>query len=408
MMLSRRHPEPAPSQNAIARPRIILTAGKGGVGKSTFAAATAVQCAGAGLRTLLMSVDSAHNIGDLLRMPVGATPTPVAERLHALEVDINRELTSNWSAVIDFFRSMTANNPVVTHLVAEECAVLPGMEEVFGLMRLQTVAASGDFDVIVLDAPPTGDLLKFLRLPDVLQWFMERYHPFERGLLRRARPVAEAMNLPVPTDASLEEMEQWYASVRAASATLTDTSRVSVRLVMTPDTVGLAETRRAMNWTCLLGMTVDAVLVNKLLPPGNYPPALSPWASRQGEVLQEAERIFGAVPVLRAELQPDEVLGLEALSHFGAELYRERDAAALWAEEPPVQWLERGTDAELRVRLPFLKKDQFRLLASADGLVLHVGNQRRVIPLPDAVARRPMLRAHYEGEWLLVSYGPPA
>jgi arsenite-transporting ATPase len=388
--------------------RIILTAGKGGVGKTTVAASTAALCAAQGARTLAMSIDSAHNLSDLFQLPLGFTPTLIAERLWGLEVDINQELTANWRAVTDFFRSMTANNPLVTQLVAEECAVLPGMEEVFGLMRLQSVVETGEFDVVVVDAPPTGDMMKFLRLPDVVQWFMEKYHPFERGMLQRVRPVAEALHWPVPTDESMAEMEHWYAQVRQASATLTDFRSVSVRLVMTPDSVALAETRRALSWTCLLGMNVDGILINKLLPPGDYPPAFLFWARRQEDILGETEAAFEGLPVLRAELQADEVLGLEALRRFGAAFFGDRDPAGVWSSEPPLQWTETGRTARLRLRLPFLKKGQFRLLANNDGLVLHVGNQRRVVPLPPAVRRRAMQGARYEDGWLNVDYGPAA
>jgi arsenite/tail-anchored protein-transporting ATPase len=387
-------------------PRIILTAGKGGVGKSTVAAATAVTAADRGARTLVMSVDSAHNLSDVLGVPLGATPTAVAPNLHGLEVDVNHELQANWSAVTDFFRSMTADNPRVSELVAEECAVFPGMEEVFGLMRLQAVVEEGAYDLIVLDAPPTGDMLKFLRLPDVLQWFMERYHPMERGMLQRLRPVADALKLPVPTDESMQEMEEWYARVRQASDTLTDLRSVSVRLVMTPERVGLAETRRALSWTCLMGMNVDAVILNRLLPEGEFPPRFAGWARAQEEVTAEAEAGFAPLPVLRAELQPDEVVGLPALRQFGISLYGDKDPAELWSQEPPFQWREHGDGAELRVRLPFLKKDQFRLLASDEGLSLHVGTQRRSIALPASIRRRRMRGASYEGEWLRVSYGP--
>jgi arsenite/tail-anchored protein-transporting ATPase len=385
--------------------RIILTAGKGGVGKSTVAAATAAVCAAGGARVLLMSIDSAHNLSDLCDVSLGYTPTPITDGLCGLEVDINRELQANWSAVIDFFRSMVPAGGGVTELLAEECAVFPGMEEVFGLMRLQAVVETGEFDVVVLDAPPTGDMLKFLRLPDVLQWFMEKYHPLERGMIQRMRPVAEALNWPVPTEASMAEMEHWYARVRKASATLTDHRRVSVRLVMTPDRVGLAETRRAFSWTCLLGMNVDGVVVNKVLPSGDYPPAVAPWVQRQAESLAEAEAAFSDLPILRAELRPDEVLGMSALREFGESLYSGRDPAGLWSEEPPLQWRENGEGAELRWRLPFLKKGEFRLLAGREGLALQVGTQRRLVPLPPAIRRRQMRKARYEDGWLCVEYG---
>jgi len=386
--------------------RIILTAGKGGVGKSTVAAATAAACAAGGARTLAMSVDSAHNLSDLFQAPLDHVPTEIGERLWGLEVDINRELTENWSAVTDFFRSMTANNPGVSEMVAEECAVFPGMEEVFGLMRLQSVVETGEFDVVVVDAPPTADMLKFVRLPDVLRWFMEKYHPLEKGVLQRLRPVAEALNYPVPTDEVMTEMEQWYARVGQASATLTDTRSVSVRLVMNPDRVGLAETRRALTWTCLFGMNVDGVIVNKILPDAEYPPFFQPWLARQAAVLEETETSFAGIPVLHAELQPDEVLGVEALGEFGNRLFRVREPAALWVDEPSLAWKESPGGAELRIRMPFLKKGQFRLFAARDGLSLHVGNQRRVAPLPPSIRRRAMQGARYEDGWLVVRYGP--
>ena len=388
--------------------RILLTAGKGGVGKSTIAAATAATCAARGLRTLVMSVDSAHTLADLFQAPLGYTPTPIADRLHGLEVDINRELETNWDAVLDFMRSMTARNPRVSEMVAEECAVLPGMEEVFGLMRLQAVTKSGDFDVVVLDVPPTGDLLKFLRLPDVVHWFMEKYHPLERGMIRRVRPVAEALDWPVPSDEYFAQVEQWYHRLAEASATLTDSRSVSVRLVMNPERISLAETRRALSWTCLLGMNVDGIIVNKLLPPGDYPRPLTSWVGRQESMLEEAEAAFAGLPILRLELLPAEVLGLPALRELGEALYQGREPAALWTREPSLQWREDEEGAELRVRLPYLKKGQFRLLAGGEGLSLLVGNQRRIIPLPPAVRRRTMRGADYEEGWLRVRYGPPS
>jgi arsenite-transporting ATPase len=385
--------------------RIILTAGKGGVGKSTFAAATAAAIAERGKQVLVMSIDSAHNLSDIFQVPLAPTPTPIAGNLYGLEVDLASELRAHWSAVMDFFRSMTANDPGVSALVSEECAVLPGMEEAFGLMRLQDLVDSGEWDVIVLDSPPTGDMLKFLRLPDVLRWFMEKYHPLERSMLQKLRPVAEVMNLPIPTEGSMEEMERWYTRVRDASATLTDTRNVSVRLVMTPERVALAETRRALTWTCLMGLLVDGVLINRILPQGDYPAPMTNWVEGQSEVVTEAREALGAVPVLEARQRFREVRGLEDLRSFAAEVFVDRAPEAIWLAEPPVRWDERGETAELSLRLPFLKKDGFRLLAAPDGLVLNVGGQRRIIPLPPAVSRRPMLGARYEGDVLRVCFG---
>jgi arsenite-transporting ATPase len=385
--------------------RIILTAGKGGVGKSTFAAATGAAIARQGARVLVMSIDSAHNLSDIFEHPLGSAPTQVSESLFGLEVDLSHELRAHWGAVTDFFRSMTANDPRVSRLVAEECAVLPGMEEAFGLMRLQDLVDSGEWDVIVLDSPPTGDMLKFLRLPDVLRWFMEKYHPLERSLLQKLRPVAEVMNLPMPTEESMVEMEHWYSRVKDASATLTDGSRVSVRLVMTPEQVSLAETRRAFTWTCLMGLLVDGVLINRILPTADYPPQMAGWLERQRGIIEAATESFSAVPVLRAEQRFREVIGLAELESFAAETFSGRDPQALWVSEPPARWQESEEAAELLLRLPFLKKGAFRLLAAAEGLVLNVGNQRHIIPLPPSIQRRTMLGAKYEADWLRVRFG---
>lgn len=389
----------------MSSPRIILSAGKGGVGKSTLAAATAAAAAARGLRALVMSIDTAHNLSDLFGVPLASTPTPISGTLSGLEVDLNAELSANWHHVTDFFRTMTSDDPLVSDLVAEECAVLPGMEEVFGLMRLQSVAESGEFDLIVVDTPPTGDMLKFLRLPDVLHWLMEKYHLLDRRKLARIRPVAEVLKMPLPPDEAIGEMEGWYSRVRAASATLTDHTRVSVRLVMTPDRVSLAETRRAFTWTSLLGVNVDTVVVNKLLPPGDYPAAFEPWLARQAAVLEEAEASFADVPIRRAELQPDEVLGVERLQEFGLRVYGEENPTDLATPEPPLQWRDTESGSELRLRLPFLKRKEFRLLSARDGLSLWIGPQRRILPLPPAIQRRRMQGAQYEGDWLVIKYG---
>ena len=227
-------------------------------------------------------------------------------------------------------------------------------------------------------------------------------------MLQRVRPLAEALNWPLPEDEVVIELEHWYARVQAASRTLTDTRNVSVRLVMTADAVTLAETRRAWSWTSLLGMNVDGVVVNKLIEaasPGLHP-LIERWARRQETILEEVEGSFSDVPILRLRLHEDEVIGLEALRLATRELFGERDPAGLWSEEPPMVWDESGEEAELRLRVPFLKKGNFRLLAGRDGLSLLVGTQRRVIPLPPAVRRRRMLGAQYENGWLRVRYSP--
>jgi arsenite/tail-anchored protein-transporting ATPase len=386
--------------------RIILTTGKGGVGKSTVAAATAVRCAAAGRRTAVMSVDSAHNLADVFGTPVGDELRRIAPRLDAIEVNLNHEIRANWSAVIGFFRNLTANNPHVSDIVAEECAVFPGMEEVFGLLRMLAIVDAGQHDVLVIDAPPTGDTLKFLRLPDVMEWFFRKYYPLQKRAIQTLRPFAGSLNVPLPDDQYLTEVEQWHQQVARVAALLADASRVTVRLVLTPEQVALRETRRAYAVTSLFGLVVDAIIVNRLFPAETSEPFLRFWVEQQREVLEQVETEFAPLPILRGELQASEVIGVERLGEFGAALFGERDPAALMVEAPTMELIERDGECRLRLRLPFLSRDNFRLWIANDSLVIALHGQRRHVPLPAALLRRTLSGASYDGGILDIRFCP--
>ncbi len=386
------------------RPRIILMAGKGGVGKSTVAAATALACAARGVPTLVASIDSAHNLGDLFQLPIGGEPNLLSPGLWGLEINTSREINRRWGDVVAFFRSLLGTRDAIPGLVAEECAVLPGMEEVFALLRLHELCEAGEFGAVIIDAPPTGDLLKYLRLPDVLQWFLARYHPFDRGMLNRMRPVAEVFNWPVPSDGALREMDDWFRQVREMGAMLADSTRVSVRLVMNPDGASLRETRRALIWTCLLGMSVDGIIANKQLPAQPDGSWLAAWSCRQARLLAEASQEFDPLPLLRIPLQPGEVLGAPALAALGESLYEDRDPAAVWSSGSVITWSEHSDGGELCLRLPGLQRGEFRLHAVPDGLVLEAAGQRRQLPLPLSVRRLAVAGARYEENRLIVRF----
>ena len=384
--------------------RLLMTAGKGGVGKTTIAAATAVALADLGRRTLVMSIDSAHNLADVLGVNVGSVPTPVADRLFALEVDLNRELTQNWDAVMGFFRALSGSNPLVTDLAAEESAVFPGMEELFGLCRILDLAESGDFDVVVIDAPPTGDFLKLLRLPEVMRWFVERTHPFDRGFLNKVRPIAQALSFPTPSEEALEQMDRWYLRVLQVSHLLADPRRSAIRLVMTPDDIALAEARRGWSWCSLFGVQVAGVVVNRILPEADYPEPIRSWYPRQQAVLLEAEAAFGGLPVLRAPLQSESVIGVERLRRLAEFLFHGSDPYTDDVMEPAQTWEDAADGPCLRIRIPALRREAFRLLSGRDGLTLVVDNQRRVIPLPLSARTRTIRSARYQDDWLTVQF----
>ncbi|HBY97533.1 MAG TPA: hypothetical protein DEP84_26925 [Chloroflexi bacterium] len=384
--------------------RVVLVTGKGGVGKSSVAAATALACAERGLATAVISIDSAHSLAEIFDQSIGEQLTLVAPRLDAVEVNLNREIRERWSAVTDFFRLLSANHPAVNSIVAEEVAVLPGMEEVFGLLRLQTIAESGRYDVVVVDAPPTGDAMKFLRLPDVLDWYLKNYHPLERALLRGTRPILQRFNLPMPNESTVEEVGAWFHDVQRLSTWLTDGDSVSARLVMTPDRVGLAETRRAFSTISLFGVRIDALIVNKVLPAGRTDPFLQTWGAQQEEVLHEIGRDFMDLPRFYGAFQPHEIIGLNRLRSFAAELFDEADPAAMLIERPLMELVETIDEVRLRLFLPFLTRDHFKLHVGVDTIYLQVQTQRRQVPLPATLLNRRFLGATYMDRALVLRF----
>jgi arsenite-transporting ATPase len=386
-------------------PRLIIYTGKGGVGKSTVAAATAVLAARRGLRTLVMSVDSAHNLAEMFATRIGGEPIELAERLDALEVDVNREISAHWSSVIDFFRNLTVSSSLADQVVAEECAILPGMEEVFGLSRLRQLSASGKYDVIIVDCPPTGDMMKILRMPDVLDWFMRKYYPIEKRIAQTVWPiVGRVSGIPVPDAGYYANVEDMYEQVRNVSGLLADHQQSSLRLVMTPESVGLAETRRALSTACLFGFNVDAIMVNKLLPPAAGEGFWVDWAKSQAETLAEAKSTFEPVPCFTAEWQTQEPLGLEKLEHFGRQLFGDADPTRVYLDRPALELRTDSGHLEIRMQLPFLSKDAFQLHIKDDTLLVNLHTTRRQVPLPRAFHGKAMKRARYEDGVLIVEF----
>ncbi|HYN88898.1 MAG TPA: ArsA family ATPase [Ardenticatenaceae bacterium] len=375
--------------------RVILITGKGGVGKSSVAAATALTCARQGHSTAVVSIDSAHNLSDIFDRRVGDDLVPVAPRLDAIEINLNREIRERWSDVTDFVRLLAANHPAVNTIVAEEVAVLPGMEEIFGLLRLQTIAESGRYDVLVVDTPPTGDTMKVLRLPDVLNWYMKLYHPLQRALLRSTRPIVQRFNVPVPDDGTLDEVGAWLRDVQRLSAWLSDAGRVSARLVMTPDRVALFETQRAFSTISLFGVRVDALVVNKVLPAGHDDPFLRSWTTQQEQVLDQVERDFSGLPRFYGAFQPEEPVGLDRLGLFADDLFGDTPIAPVLLDRALMEVTETTDEIRLHLFLPFLERDQFKLHVSSDDVYLQVQTQRRQIPLPAALLDRRFLGATY-------------
>src|SRR5919106_4409139 len=308
-------------------PRTILYTGKGGVGKTSVAAATARRCAEAGLRTVVLSTDPAHSLSDSLEAELEAEPTPVAERLWGQEVQAQREMERNWGAVQEWLGGLLADRGVMS-IAAEELTVPPGMDELFSLLQIKRHHESGDYDVIVVDCAPTGETLRLLSFPEIAQWWLEKVFPVERKLVTAARPIAKTfLDVELPSQDVFGEVNRLVRNLVAMNEILRDRERASIRLVMNADRMVTLEAQRTFTYLNLYGYLTDAVVVNRLFPDEVGSGYFGAWRRRQGERLEEIEQGFAPVPVLRARYFDEEVAASGMLDRLGAEIFEGLDPA---------------------------------------------------------------------------------
>jgi arsenite-transporting ATPase len=384
--------------------RILLFTGKGGVGKTTTAAATALACADRGARTLVVSTDPAHSLADALDVSLGSQPGEVAPRLWGQQLDATERMEESWADIQAWLQEVFAWAGLDT-VEAEELAVLPGLDEVFALADLKTHAASGDWDVIVVDCAPTAETVRLLSLPDVLSWYMDRLFPLGRRVNKVVSPVLGRLtSLPVAGDDVFAASRRFYERLDGVKALLTDPAVGAVRLVVNPERMVIAEARRTYTYLSLFGYRVDCVIANRLLPATVTDPWFDRWRELHAEHLAAIEQGFAPVPVLRADLADDELIGLDRLREFAAVLYGEDDpAAARHAAEPLKVTRSRGR-LVLTVQLPFADRDDLDLGRHGDELLIRVGPYRRALVLPDSLRKRRVEGATLRGGTLRVTF----
>jgi arsenite-transporting ATPase len=364
--------------------RIILFTGKGGVGKTTVAAGTAALAARDGHRTLAVSTDTAHSLGDAFGSPVGPEPAEIGRDLFVQQVDAQRRLEESW-AEIQGYLLQVLDAAGVDPMAAEELTVLPGAEEVLALLELRRQALSGAWDVIVVDCAPTAETLRLLALPEALGWYMDRIFPLERRIVRGLRPVlSRAAGVPMPHDSVFAAVERFHEELTEVQELLTGKDS-SVRLVLTPETVVLAEARRSLTTLSLFGYSVDGVVANRVFPAEGDDPWRSGWVEAQRQVLATVTESFGELPVWTSAYQPHEPVGVAQVEELAASAYAGSDPLASPPGDGPLAIRRTSTGAALRLSLPFAERSDVDLARHGDELVLTVGSYRRVLVLPTAL-----------------------
>jgi arsenite-transporting ATPase len=370
--------------------RILLFTGKGGVGKSTTASATAVASAAAGRRTLILSTDAAHSLADAFDTRIGPTPTEVAPRLFVEQVDAQRLFEESWADIQRYLLSVL-DAAGVDPVAAEELTVIPGAEEVLALLQLRRHVLSGEWETVVVDCAPTAETLRLLALPEALAWYMERVFPVGRRAIKAFRPLfTKAVGVPMPEDNTFDAMERLHAELDEVRQILSGPS-ASVRIVMTPETVVLAEARRSFTTLSLYGYRVDGVVANRIFPapgPDEAPDSWrAGWVAAQAKVLADTGQSFGDLQLWRSEYHAAEPVGVPALTAFAVRLYGDGDPLAVPTGPGPLQVARTETGAVLRLALPFVERGDVDLVRHGDELVLTVGSYRRLLTLPAGLTR---------------------
>ena len=384
-------------------PRTILYTGKGGVGKTSVAAATARRCAAAGLRTIVLSTDPAHSLSDSLELQLGSAPTPCGPNLHGQEVQAQEEMERHWDAVSSWLGGLLADRGL-DPIAAEELTVPPGMDELFSLLQIKRHHDSGEYDAIVVDCAPTGETLRLLSFPDVARWWLDKVFPWERRMVSAARPFARSLlDIPLPSDAVFDDVERLVRNLVAMNGILRDRSATSIRLVMNPDRMVVKEAMRTFTYLNLYGYLTDAVVVNRILPEeaDGY---FAAWRDLQREQMQLVTEAFSPVPILTAPWFDREVIGTEMLDTLGDAVFDGREAQVLLYEELSRELISDNGRATLRLAIPFVEKADIDLKKIGLEVIVRVGGQKRTIMLPPALGSHRPTGARYEDGALEISF----
>ena len=369
--------------------RVLLFTGKGGVGKTTTSAATATLAALRGHKTLVLSTDPAHSLADAFGVPLGDEPTEIGGgsvgSLYGQQVDTQRAFEASWREVQHYLREVLESGGV-DPIEAEELTVLPGAEEVLALLELRRQV--GQWDVVVVDCAPTAETLRLLALPEALNWYMDRVFPVERRVVRSLRPVLSHLaGVPMPPDRVFAAVERLHNDLSEVRRLLVDPAVTSVRLVLTPEAVVVAEARRTFTSLAMHGYRVDGVVANRVFPPRDDE-FVAQWVAAQEEQLAGIAASFGTLPLRRAPYRPAEPVGLTSLAELADQIYGQDDPLAV-TETPEPMTVERVAADEfvLGVALPLADKREVDLVRKGDELVLTVGSHRRLIALPSVLTR---------------------
>ncbi|MEN9248863.1 MAG: TRC40/GET3/ArsA family transport-energizing ATPase [Gloeomargarita sp. GXS_bins_116] len=388
--------------------RLLLMTGKGGVGKTSVAAATGLRCAELGYRTLVLSTDPAHSLADSFDRPLDHEPREICANLWGAELDALRELELNWGAVKRYVTEVLQARGL-DGVQAEELAVLPGMDEIFALVRVKRHYDESTYDVLIIDSAPTGTALRLLSIPEVAGWYMRRFYKPLQGMAKVLTPVFEplfkrVMGFSLPDQAVMDAPYEFYEQIEQLERVLTDNVVTSVRLVTNPEKMVIKESLRAHAYLSLYNVATDLVIINRVLPPTLQDPFFQKWLVSQEHYRQDIRASFHPLPVKEVPLYPEELCGLAALERLKDTLYPQEDPTQIYYREQTVKVSETPQGYCLELYLPGVPKEQIQLTKTGDELNIRIGNHRRNMVLPQALAGLQPRKATMENDYLKIEF----
>ena len=390
--------------------RIILYTGKGGVGKTTIAAATGIKLSDLGYKTIVISLDVAHSLRDafdnhekLVRQHE-EKQIQIKDNLWIQEINVQEAIVEYWSDVYGYIRSLL-NRSGLDSLVAEEIAVFPGMEEICALLYINQYVRENSYDVIILDCAPTGESLRFVSIPTTLEWYMSHIFKLERNLARVAgRVIEHVSSVPIPRDSYFQNIQDLFDKLEGIDSVLTDPDITTVRLVTNPEKIVIKETQRAFMYFCLYGLCIDAVIINRIFPDGVDGAYFEAWKQAQQHYIKEAMDYFSDVPIWKVNLFAEEIVGEQGLRRLADTLYSAINPADRFSKERPYQFRKTGDTYQLSIRLPFLSKEEVGLTKHGDELIVTVGGFKQHVALPRTLSNKKTTGAKLTEDQLVIKF----
>jgi arsenite-transporting ATPase len=382
--------------------------GKGGVGKTSVAAATGLRCAELGYRTLVLSTDPAHSLADSFDQELGHEPIAIRPNLWGAELDALMELEGNWGAVKRYITQVLQARGL-DGVQAEELAILPGMDEIFGLVRMKRHYDANEYDVLIIDSAPTGTALRLLSLPEVSGWYMRRFYKPLQKMSVALRPLVEPLFRPIagfslPDNEVMQAPYEFYEQIEALEKVLTDNTQTSVRLVTNPEKMVIKESLRAHAYLSLYNVATDMVVANRIIPDEVTDPFFKQWKENQQQYRQEIHDNFHPLPVKEVPLYSEEMCGLEALERLKETLYGSEDPTQVYYKENTIRVVQNQGHYSLELYLPGIPKDHVQLSKTGDELNIRIGNHRRNLVLPQALAALQPSGAKMEEDYLKIKF----